>query len=158
MIQGLGLGFVFMPLSTLAFATLDPRLRTEATSLFSLVRNLGSSVGISIMAAMLTRNIATGHASLVSRVTLFNDNLTGAGFSPLSFATPAGWEAAARLDGMITLQAAMIAYLDDFKLMFLITLCAAPLLFLLRYRPAAPPGGATSAVPASAPPVAVHAD
>ena len=59
---------------------------------------------------------------------------------------------------MITLQAAMIAYLDDFKLMFLITLCAAPLLFLLRYRPAAPPGGSTSAVPAAAPPVAVHAD
>jgi DHA2 family multidrug resistance protein len=157
-IQGFGLGFVFIPLSTLAFVTLDPRLRTEGTSLFNLVRNLGSSVGISIMAAMLTRNIATGHASLVSRVTLFNDNLTGAGFAPLSFATPAGWEAAARLDGMITLQAAMIAYLDDFKLMFLITLCAAPLLFLLRYRPAAPSGGAPAAVRASAPPVAVHAD
>ena len=77
------------------------------------------------------------------RVTLFNDNLTAAGFSPLSFATPAGWEAAAQLDGMITLQAAMIAYLDDFKLMFLITLCAAPLLLLLRYRPAPPSGGAT---------------
>jgi DHA2 family multidrug resistance protein len=148
-IQGFGLGFVFIPLTTLAFVTLDPRLRTEATSLFNLVRNLGSSVGISIMAAMLTRNIQTGHASLAAHITVFNDNLTGAGFSPLSFASPAGWEAAARLDGMITLQAAMIAYLDDFKLMFLITLCAAPLLLLLRYRPASPAAG---------PPVPVAAD
>ena len=56
-VQGLGLGLVFVPLSTLAFATLEPRFRTDAASLFSLLRNIGSSVGISIVAAQLARNL-----------------------------------------------------------------------------------------------------
>ena len=67
-IQGFGLGFVFIPLSTVAFQTLDPRLRTEATSLFNLVRNLGSSIGISIMAAMLTANMQINHAELAAGI------------------------------------------------------------------------------------------
>ena len=148
---------MFIPLSTIAFITLDPRLRTDATSLFNLVRNLGSSIGISIVAFVLAANVQTNHASLVAHVTLFNDNLAAAGIIPALLATPFGALQAAQLNGMINAQSLMIAYLDDYKLMFLITLLAAPLLFLLRYRPAAPPGGATSAVRA-APPVAVHAD
>ena len=63
-IQGLGLGLVFVPLSTVAFATLDARFRTDATSLFSLVRNIGSSIGISIVTVMLTRNTQINHAEL----------------------------------------------------------------------------------------------
>ena len=65
-IQGFGLGFVFIPLSTIAFTTLDPRLRTDATSLFNLVRNLGSSIGVSIVAAVLTANTQTNHAALAT--------------------------------------------------------------------------------------------
>ena len=61
-VQGLGLGLVFVPLSTVAFATLDPRFRTDAASLFSLVRNLGSSIGISIVTVVLSRNIQINHA------------------------------------------------------------------------------------------------
>ena len=146
-IQGFGLGFVFIPLSTVAFQTLDPRLRTEATGLFNLIRNLGSAIGVSIMATMLTRNIATSHASLVTHITPFNDNLVAAGIDPTTFATT-GQQTAAMIDGMITGQAAMIAYLDDFKLMFWITLCAAPLLLILRHKPQSfggPPGARPAA-------------
>jgi DHA2 family multidrug resistance protein len=133
-IQGLGLGFVFVPLSTVAFATLEPHLRTEAAGLFNLVRNLGSSIGISIMAALLTRNLITSHADLSAHITPSNPNLLAAGIDPSTFATAAGQQTAAMIDGMVTQQAAMIAYLDDFKLMFWITLAAVPLLLLLRYR------------------------
>ncbi len=61
-IQGLGMGMVFVPLSTVAFATLDPHQRTDAASLFSLVRNLGSSIGLSIVTVVLTRNVLIYHA------------------------------------------------------------------------------------------------
>lgn len=49
-VQGLGLGLVFVPLSTVAFATLEPRFRADATSLFRLVRNIG-------VKATLARNV-----------------------------------------------------------------------------------------------------
>ena len=55
-IQGFGLGFVFIPLQVIAFATLEPALRTEGTALLSLTRNIGSAVGISITEALLIHN------------------------------------------------------------------------------------------------------
>jgi DHA2 family multidrug resistance protein len=134
-IQGFGLGFVFIPLSTIAFITLDPKLRTDATSLFNLVRNLGSSIGVSIMAAALTANTQISHASLAAHITPFNPNLVASGFIPNLLTNPSGAAQLAELNGLITKQAVMIAYIDDFKLMFLITLCTVPLLFLLRYKP-----------------------
>jgi len=132
-IQGFGLGFVFIPLSTVAFQTLDPRLRTEASSLFNLVRNIGSSIGISIMAALLTSNMQINHADLSNHISAFNPNLSTYGLDATFMATPQGLQTAAQINGMITQQALMIAYIDDFKAMFLITLCALPLVLLLRY-------------------------
>jgi MFS transporter, DHA2 family, multidrug resistance protein len=120
-------------------------LRTDATSLFNLVRNLGSSIGVSITAAMLTRNIQINHASLTTHITPFSDTLATAGINPNVLVSPAGASTAAQIDGMINLQSAMIAYIDDFKLMFLITLCAAPLLLLLRYKKGAAGGGPPAA-------------
>jgi DHA2 family multidrug resistance protein len=149
-IQGFGLGFVFVPLTTIAFTTLDPRLRTDATSLFNLVRNLGSSIGVSIVAAALAANAQTNHASLAAQITPFNGNLAAAGIVPSLLTTPFGAQQAAELDGMINAQSLMISYLDDFKLMFLITLLAAPLIVLLRYRPVQGP--------AAGPPVVAAAD
>jgi DHA2 family multidrug resistance protein len=140
-VQGFGLGFVFIPLSTIAFTTLDPRLRTDATSLFNLVRNLGSSIGVSIVAAVLTANAQTNHAALAAHITPFNGNLAAAGIYPAMLATPFGAQQAAELDGMINIQSLMISYIDDFKLMFLITLLAAPLILMLRYRPIPAPAG-----------------
>ena len=71
--QGVGLGFVFVPLNTIAFATLPAALRTEGAALWTLIRNIGSSVGISIVIAELTNMISTFHADLVEHVTPFND-------------------------------------------------------------------------------------
>src|SRR5208283_4526072 len=71
--QGLGLGFVFVPLNTIAFATLPGELRTEGAALWTLIRNIGSSVGISIVIAGLTSMITEFHSQLVEHVTPFND-------------------------------------------------------------------------------------
>ena len=137
--QGFGLGFVFVPLTTIAFRTLDARLRTEASSLFNLVRNIGSSIGISITAALLANNTQVSHADLAAHISLFNPNLAVVGLPPAALATPMGAQTLAELDGMVTQQAAMIGYLDDFRLMFVITLCALPLLLLLRQKKASVP-------------------
>jgi DHA2 family multidrug resistance protein len=142
-IQGLGLGLVFVPLSTIAFATLEPRFRTDAASLFSLVRNLGSSVGISIVTT-LAQNTQVNHASLAEHVTPFRLGLPSQVIEALGPA--GGTQALAMLDAQVNQRAAMIAYLDDFKLMMFVTLAAIPLLLLLRTpRRQAGGGSATAA-------------
>ena len=128
-VQGLGLGLVFVPLSTLAFATLEPRLRTDAASLFSLVRNIGSSIGISIVATLLARNTQISHAVLAGHITPFHHAGGFAAAAPLSSTQVLGL-----LNAEVTRQAAMIAYLDDFKLMMFVTIACLPLLFFLRKR------------------------
>ena len=127
-VQGLGLGLVFVPLSTVAFATLAPQYRTDAASLFSLVRNIGSSIGISIVSVLLTRNVQINHAELSANITPFNPNLLA-----LSPGAAAGNPAAlSQVDGLVNIQALMISYIDDFKLMMIVSLCAIPLALLLR--------------------------
>ena len=135
-LQGFGLGFIFVPLSTVAYSTLPPRLRAEAASLFSLVRNLGSSVGISIVMVMLSRNLQINHAYLSESITA-----TSLGISWQQ--VPAGILADAAgilgmLDGEITRQALTIAYIDDFKLMMWIVLAACPLVLLFKRAPVPP--------------------
>lgn len=140
-IQGIGLGLVFVPLSTIAFATLAPQYRTDAASLFSLVRNIGSSIGISIVSVVLSRNIQINHAELSANITPFNPNLTA-----LSPAAAAGDPTAlTQIDGLVNIQSLMISYVDDFKLMMIVTLCAIPLAFLLRKPKAQVTGGAPAA-------------
>ena len=126
LLQGIGTGCVFAPLSTIAFSTLAPHLRNEGTAFFSLMRNLGSSVGISAVTTLLVRNTQLMHSRLAEHVTPFND-----GLSPLSAGLPTVTQLA-RLDATVTQQAAMIAYNDDFKLMLILTVLAIPLVALLR--------------------------
>jgi len=125
--QGCGTGMVFVPLAGVAFATLKSSLRNEGAALFSLSRNLGASIGISLVETLLTRNTQTAHASLAEHVTPF---------SPLMHAQfPGGAPSAhglSALNAQVTEQAAMIAYNDNFKLMFWLSLAAIPLLLLLR--------------------------
>lgn len=126
-LQGLGLGLVFVPLSTIAFATIDPAYRADATSLFSLVRNIGSSIGISMVTLMLTRNLQVNHADLSVSISSFNPNF--------NMVVPPGTLTAATLqqmEGLVSTQALMISYIDDFYLMMVITLCALPLAWLLK--------------------------
>lgn len=127
-IQGLGTSTVFVPLTTLAFASLNPIFRAEGSGVFTLVRNLGSSAGISIVEALQTQNVEVVHSGLVRHFAPGDQTLS---LLPqaLNPTTAAG---AAALNGEITRQAGMVAYIDDFKLMLIITVCAFPLLFLLR--------------------------
>jgi len=126
--QGLGTGFVYVPLATATFATLTPALRDEGTAIFSLTRNLGSSIGISVVNTLLTRNTQIMHSTLAEHVSRFSQALHGqmqGGSSP-SLRTMAG------LNATVTKQSAMIAYNNDFKLMLLLSLAAIPLVLLLR--------------------------
>jgi DHA2 family multidrug resistance protein len=138
LIQGAGLGLIFIPLNITAFATLKPHQRTEASSLMNLSRNIGASVGISIVVAMLARNIQTSHMELGGRISA--GGLTGADPIVGSVLGMNSDMALGVLDGLVNQQAAMIAYLDDFKLMMILTLCALPLVFVLK-RPRRPVPG-----------------
>jgi DHA2 family multidrug resistance protein len=127
-LQGLGMGLLFVPLSTLAFSTLSPTLRTEGAGLFTLVRNVGSSVGISILSATQIRAMATARSELAEHVRVDNPAfaMRPVPIDPTNPATLAG------LEGQISRQAAMIAYIDAFKLIMMICFVAIPLLIFLR--------------------------
>jgi DHA2 family multidrug resistance protein len=129
-IQGSGLGFLFVPLTTMAFSTLPTHMRGDGTGLYNLSRNIGSAVGISMVTSLLTENVQSNHESIAAYVTPFNrafqNPVVQQHLNPL---TAAG---RAALDSTITLQATVIAYLDDFKLLMLLSLAAMPLVVLLR--------------------------
>jgi MFS transporter, DHA2 family, multidrug resistance protein len=128
--QGIGLGLVFVPLSTSTFATLSVQLRSQGTAIFSLARNIGSSIGISLVQFLLVRNTVVARASLVENVTYANpawhDPAVAAAYN---MHHPAG---AAALDAAVTQQATMIAYLDDFWLMCILSVAVLPLVLLLK--------------------------
>ncbi len=128
-IQGLGIGLLFVPLSTLAFATLDSRLRPEATSVYTLMRSLGSSVGISIMQALWTSNTQVVHSTMAEHVQRGSPVVTAGLPPPFDPGTSTGLQV---LNGEITRQASMVAYVDDFWLMLLMTIGLMPLLFIMR--------------------------
>jgi DHA2 family multidrug resistance protein len=129
-IQGAGLGFLFVPLTTVTFATLAPEQRADATGLYNLSRNVGSSVGISVVSYLLIRSGQINHAIIGSHVTAvnpgFRDSVIAHAWSP--------WTASGRaaLDQVIQNQASIISYIDDFKLMMILSLGAIPLVLLLR--------------------------
>ncbi len=134
-VQGMGLGFLFVPLTTTAFSTLPAAMRGEGTGLYNLSRNIGSSVGISVMGALITQNTQINHADIAAYVTPFNHAFNApAVMHALNPLTAAG---RAALDGVITLQAVIIAYIDDFKLLMILSIVATPLVLLLR-KPATP--------------------
>jgi len=135
-IQGIGLGFVFVPLSAATFVTLSPELRAQGTAVFSLVRNIGSSIGISMVQTMLVRGTVKTHAELVERITHANPAWNDPAVASIYDLGRAS--GAAALDGMITQQSAMIAYLNDFRLMLYLTLAVIPLLLFIRTPKQAP--------------------
>ena len=134
-IQGLGLGFIFPPLSTITFATLNPRFRNDGTALFSLMRNLGSSIGISMVITYLVEKTQTNHSIFADQIQLFSQPLQQAIQNKLVDVQTA--EGLALINALVTKEAATLAYLQDFRLMMWITLAALPILLLLR-KPAPP--------------------
>jgi DHA2 family multidrug resistance protein len=130
LLQGFGLGFVFTPLSVVTFSTLPRQVLTQGTAIFSLMRNIGGSVGISIVEALLAENTQVVHSRLVEHIRPDNPlaqvPFLGAHYS---LTNPSG---VAALNAELTRQAQMVAYIDDFHLMVIVILVAAPFLLLLR--------------------------
>ena len=127
-IQGVGLGLVFVPLSAATFATLSPQMRAEGTALYSLVRNIGSSIGIALVQALLVRNTQIAHASLAAQVNAANPAV----HDPMSLYDMATQAGPALINNEITRQASMIASVADYWLMMLLTLDVIPTLLLIR--------------------------
>lgn len=135
LLQGLGMGIVFVPLNVMTFATLKLEFRTDASAMVNLSRSIGSSVGVSIVYALLARNIQTSHSDLAGHITQFSlpvDPNMALSMGPLDNAVMG------MIDAEINRQAAMIAYLNDFYFMMWISIAAIPLALLLR-RPKRPP-------------------
>jgi DHA2 family multidrug resistance protein len=132
-IQGVGLGFIFVPLSVVTLSTLAPERRAEGAGLYSLSRNIGSSIGISVVNSLLTRNTQVNHAEIARSVTsvnrAFEDPTIAQFWDPVSSAGRAA------LDAVVTQQAQIIAYMDDYKLLMIATLAAIPLLVIFKKPP-----------------------
>jgi DHA2 family multidrug resistance protein len=126
-LQGAGLGMVFMPLQVLAFATLAPSLRTEGASLFALLRNIGAAIGVSVTATVLTRNTQAMHEVIGAAVTPFNRALAA-----VAQFNPGTHHGAMLLDQVVTRQAEIIAYSNDYVLLICTTLPSILLLLLMR--------------------------
>ena len=134
-IQGGGMGLVFTPLQVLAFATLPASMRTEGASLFSLLRNIGAAIGVSVTSSLLAHNSQALHEMIGASVNPFNRALQTVG--PIGmhvhgWLDPASHEGAALLDRMVNQQAQIIAYVDDYVLLIMTTLPALLLLLLMR--------------------------
>ena len=129
-VQGIGLGFLFVPLSTISFSTLPPYLRTEAAGLYSLLRNVGGSIGIAIVTSRLIRDTQQNHAEISAYVTPFSPAFRDE--TILRFWNPSTAAGQMALNAEITRQASLIGYLNDFKMMMVIALLSMPLVLLLR--------------------------
>ena len=130
LVQGAGFGTLFVPMSAVTLSTLAPEDRADGASIFSLSRSIGSSVGISAFTALLTTNTEINHADISAYVTpvnrAFENPAVGQFLSPL---TDAG---RAALDALITQQAQVIAYIDDYKLLLIATLALFGLLVIFK--------------------------
>ncbi|MCE7796900.1 DHA2 family efflux MFS transporter permease subunit [Sphingobium sufflavum] len=133
-IQGLGLGFVFVPMNMIGFSRLSVENRMEGSAIMALARNLGASFGISVIVTMLARNIQVSHADLVGGITPFS--LPGVDISAMAERLgTTGGAILGMVDGLVNRQAMMIAYLDNFTLMFWLLLALAPLPLIAKRPP-----------------------
>lgn len=128
LLQGVGIGLVMIPMVTVAFATLEPQYRDAGTAMFTLIRNVGGSIGISILSSLTVRNTAIVHSRLAEGVRPDNPVLQST-MPSFDFANPAN---IAAMNGQVTAQATMVSYTDAFWLLFVLTLCALPLVLLMR--------------------------
>lgn len=120
-IQGIGLGILMPAVSKVAFSTLAPALRPEATGLFNLARVYGSTIGVAVVQIFFFNNTQAMHVALVSHVTLYD-----------AAAHSASLPALAGLNELITGQAAFIAVVDQFKILLVAMLAVSPLVLFLR--------------------------
>ncbi|MEQ9121415.1 MAG: DHA2 family efflux MFS transporter permease subunit [Alphaproteobacteria bacterium] len=135
LVNGFGMGVMWVTLSTVTFSTLAPEHRVEGASLFALIRAIGASVGTSVIVMILVRSSQINYSELRDRIHWGNEALRALGDSaPWSLETAAGVAALGRL---VAREAMMIAFLNDFVFLVAIAVVAVPLVFLLRRPPKA---------------------
>jgi len=129
-VQGVGMGFVFVPSNVMAFATLPQMYRTDGAAMINLVRNVGSAIGVSVTTTVLSNSTQTMHDVLASHASPFNRalgiNAPGVMMNPQM---PFGL---AMLNGIIERNAAIVAYADVFLLMFYMSIPTLIVIALMR--------------------------
>jgi len=125
-LQGLATGLFWVPLTVASFSTLNPQYLAESSAIFHLLRNLGSSIFISLSVATVIRSHGENYARMTEHASPYNENLDAAGFSIDTIDGLAG------LAGEIARQASMIGYLSAFALYALACLASVPLILLFR--------------------------
>jgi MFS transporter, DHA2 family, multidrug resistance protein len=128
-IQGFGFGLVFVPLSTVAFLTLPNHLRTDGTSMLTLMRNVASSIGISIVIAQLSEGTRRTYAILSEHITPFNHAMQMPDVAGMIKMNTDGGRALA--DVMVATQAQIIAFSHDYQLVMIFILCSIPLAIMI---------------------------
>jgi DHA2 family multidrug resistance protein len=129
-IQGMGIGLTYVTLTTISFSTLAAHYRTEGSALFNLMRNIGSSIGISLVMTFLAQRTQANHAAFADYINPFSLPLKQAvADGAYNLSTPAGLVA---INDEVTRQAATLAFVQDFRLMMWVTLAVIPLIALLR--------------------------
>jgi DHA2 family multidrug resistance protein len=128
-VQGFGFGLVFVPLSTVAFLTLPNHLRTDGTSMLTLLRNVASSVGISIVIAQLTEGGRRIYAILSEHINPFNNALQMPDVRRLIDLNSDGGRALA--DAVVGIQAQIIAFSRDYQLVMFFILASIPLAIII---------------------------
>src|SRR6478609_7088025 len=127
--QGFGFGLVFVPLSTVSFMTLPGHLRTDGTSMLTLMRNVMSSVGISVVISQLTQGTRHTYAILSQHINPFNHAMQMPDVRGIiDMATDKG---RAMADVMVKTQAQIIAFSHDYQLVMLFILVAIPLTIMI---------------------------
>ena len=128
-IQGLGVGLVFVPLSTVAFLTLPGHLRTDGASMMTLLRNVASSIGISLVISQLTQSTRHTHAVLSEYINPFNHALQMPSIRGIIDLTTDKGRAMA--EAMVNVQAQIIAFSHDNQLLMIVTVLAIPLALMI---------------------------
>lgn len=129
-LQGFGFGMIFVPLATIAFGTLSEELRTEAAGLYSLLRTIGSSIGISVAITLYTRYSQIFWNQLNNSIHPFNPALYHY-LQPLAL-HPTQAVGAALLANELGRQAAMLAFVNVFSVIMWSFLAMVPVVFLLQ--------------------------
>jgi DHA2 family multidrug resistance protein len=129
-LQGIGMGFVFVPLNLTAFATLAPYFRTDGSALMNLTRNIGSAIGVSVTTTVLANSVQIMHSQLSGYASGFNRAL-GVN-APSMMMNPQIPFGLANLNGLMELRAQVIAYSNDFLFMTYVSLPAFLIIWLMR--------------------------
>ena len=129
LLQGIGAGIMLVPIQIIAFPSLAPSQRTEATSIFNLVRSVFSSVGVSVMLTMLVVTSTAARSRLAEYVSPYSAALRSAQQSGAFDSTTA--HGLAILEREVERQALLTGYNADFFFLGVAALCALPLLLLI---------------------------